>query len=245
MLDPGHEAEPREGRNPEKPPFEFHRLSVERAVYGHVFSEFEDLPWTELPLRVGVDLWREEVKRWSLNDLLPRSDGQSPVDQIGTEIFAKLQASTDDIKAEERIPASREATIIQSRGIRILDLSIRNLRVPEEIQAERQLQWRERWSGAVQDELADATEQVEDYRRQGNRDAHQLLLSSLTVSLAEQLEAGQSPPRRETLNLIIVDAIRMLNEEDFRPESRTLVSQLQTIIENLSNMDSSCREPER
>ncbi len=245
MLDPGHEAEPREGRNPEKPPFEFHRASVERAVYGHVFSEFEDVPWTELPVRVVIDLWREEVKRWSLSDLLEDHEGHAPIERIRATILTKLKPSDPAEDDESALQTSREASIIQSRGIRILGLHIHNLRVPAEIQAERQLQWRERWSGAVQDDLADATEQVEHYRRQGNRDANQVLLTNLTSSLVELLAAGQSPARRDTLNLIVADAIRMLNDEDLLPESRSLASQLQTIIETLSGMDSNCQEPER
>ncbi len=243
MLDPGHEAEPREGRNPEKPPFEFHRPSAERAVYGHVFSEFEDVPWTELPLRVVVDLWREEIKRWSLSELLEHSEGRGALEQVREAILSKLQPS-DYPGADDDVAISREASIIQSRGIRLLDLKLRNLRVPAEIQAERQLQWRERWSGAIQDDLADATEQVERYRRQGSQDANQLLAASLTDSLEDLLSAGQSPERRDTLNVIIADAIRMLNDEDLLPESRSLVPQLQAILETLSGMDSNCREPE-
>lgn len=245
MLDPGHEAEPREGRNPEKPPFEFHRPSAERAVYGHVFSEFEDVPWTELPLRVVIDLWREEVKRWSLSDLLERAEAQTPTERIRAAIFAKLQPSDPAEGTASDSPSFREASILQSRGIRILSLQISDLRVPAEIQAERQLQWRERWSGAVQDDLADATEQVERYRRQGFQDANQLLLANLTSSLGERLAAGQTPVRRDTLNLIIADAIRMLNDEDLLPESRNVAAQLQAVLKTLSGMDSNCREPER
>jgi regulator of protease activity HflC (stomatin/prohibitin superfamily) len=245
MLDPGHEAEPREGRNPEKPPFEFHRPSVEKAVYGHVYSEFEDVPWTELPLRMVLDLWREEVKRWSLNDLLEHDGNQVALDQIRAAILSKLLPSEQPDDDEGESSTKREAAIIQSRGIRILDIHLRNLHVPPEIQAERQLQWRERWAGAVQDELSDASGQVEHYRQQGNQEANRLLLDNLLHSLAELLSAGERPARRETLNVIIADAVRMLNREDQSPEASVLASQLQNIIESLSQMDSNCRETER
>ncbi|MGD2058720.1 MAG: hypothetical protein PVI04_08310 [Anaerolineales bacterium] len=245
MLDPGHEAEPREGRNPEKPPFEFHRPSVEKAVYGHVFSEFDDVPWAELPLRVALDLWREEIKRWSLDDLLEHDGQQHALGQIRSSILSKLKPAEDPTDADIEQDAHREAAIIRSRGIRILDVHLHSLRVPPEIQAERQLQWRERWSGAVQDELADATEQVERYRQQGLTEANRQLLDNITASLDELLAAGQHPARRDSLNLIIADTIRMLNQEDLHPESRTIASQLQDIIETLSSMDANCQEPER
>jgi regulator of protease activity HflC (stomatin/prohibitin superfamily) len=245
MLDPGHEAEPREGRNPEKPPFEFHRPSVEKAVYGHVYSEFEDVPWTELPLRMVLDLWREEVKRWSLNDLLEHDGHHVSLEQIKTSMLSKLLPSEQPEDDAGENSTTRESSIIQSRGIRILDVHIRNLRVPPEIQAERQLQWRERWAGAVQDELADASNHVESYRQQGNQEANRLLLDNLLHSLDELLSAGERPARRETLNVIIADAIRMLNHEDQSPEASVTASQLQNIIDSLSQMDSNCREPER
>lgn len=244
MLDPGHEAEPREGRNPEKPPFEFYPLSVEKAVYGHVFSEFDDVPWAELPLRVALDLWREEVKRWNLDDLLETDGQQNALFQIESSIFSKLQPAEDPSDAGSEQVTHQEAAIIHSRGIRVLAVHLHSLRVPPEIQAERQLQWRERWSGAVQDELADATEQIERYRLQGFTEANHQLLENMTASLDDLLAAGQRPARRDTLNLIIADTIRMLNQEDLHPDSRTIVSQLQDIIETLSSMDANCQEPE-
>lgn len=245
MLDPGHEAEPREGRNPEKPPFEFHSPSIEKAVYGHVFSEFEDVPWTELPLRMVLDLWREEVKRWSLNDLIEHDGHQDALTQIQALIQAKLQTVENPDGTETEQAVNREAAIIQSRGIRVLEVRLSNLAVPPEIQAERQLQWRENWAGAIQDELAEASQQVESYRQQGNQEANQILLKNLTESLDEVLASGQQPGRRDTLNLILADAIRMLNIEKINSESRQASAQLQALIEALSGMDSNCQEPER
>lgn len=246
MLDPGHEAEPREGRNPEKPPFEFHREAVERAVYGHVFSEFEDVPWNELPLWLVIDLWREEVKNWILNDLLAHEEQHSALEKIRAAILSKIQpAMTPSDPSENEHPASREASIVQSRGIRILDVQLHNLRVPPEIQIERQLQWRERWSGAVQDALIEATEQVEGYRRQGMQEANQILMEKLTKSLADLLDGGQRPSRRDTLNIVIADLIRLLNDEDLNLDGRTLASRLQSIVDSLSRMDSNCQENER
>lgn len=246
ILDPGHEAEPREGRNPEKPPFEFHRESIERAVYGHVFSEFEDVPWAELPLRMVVDLWREEVKRWNLDDLLEHDGRRSALEQIQATILGKILTGSEPTGSGEGEQATdREAAILQSRGIRVLDVHLRNLRVPPEIQAERQLQWRERWSGAVQDALNDASEEVERYRRRGNQEANQLLLQKLTTSLSDLLEAGQRPTRRETLNVLLADAIRLLNDDDLNPEARALASRLQLIVDTLSSMDANCQELER
>jgi regulator of protease activity HflC (stomatin/prohibitin superfamily) len=245
MLDPGHEAEPREGRNPEKPPYEFHRPSVERAVYGHVFSEFEDVPWTELPLKVVIDLWREEVKRWSLNDLLEHDGRANALEKIEAVILSKIRTSTHaDDDTPDEASVNREASIVQSRGIRILDIHLRSLHVPPEIQAERQLQWREHWSGAVQDALNDATEEVERYRHQGRQEADQILLQKLTSSINDLLVSGQHPSRRDTLNLLLADAIRMLNDEDLNPESRALASKLQAIVDRLNGMDANCREPE-
>ena len=244
MLDPGHEAEPREGRNPEKPPYEFHRQAVERAVYGHVFSEFEDIPWSELPLRMALDLWREEVKSWNLDDLLERGGDQSPLQRMQLAILTKMRTSDEIDGSENSVQTSREASILQSRGIRVLDVRLRNLQVPPEIQAERQLQWRERWSGSVQESLREASEQIDQHRRMGEHEANGYISEKLNHTLSEALNRGQNPSRRETLNLILADAIRMLNDDRLNPEAKTLAGRLQSLLEGMSGMDADCRETE-
>jgi hypothetical protein len=192
-----------------------------------------------------LDLWREEVKRWSLNDLIEHDGHQDALTQIQALIQAKLQTVENPDGTETDQAVNREAAIIQSRGIRVLEVRLSNLAVPPEIQAERQLQWRENWAGAIQDELAEASQQVESYRQQGNQEANQILLKNLTESLDEVLASGQQPGRRDTLNLILADAIRMLNIEKINSESRQASAQLQALIEALSGMDSNCQEPER
>jgi hypothetical protein len=43
------------------PPYSFSPQAIQQAVYGQVVQEAQDLPWSELPLRLAVDAWRELV----------------------------------------------------------------------------------------------------------------------------------------------------------------------------------------
>jgi hypothetical protein len=86
---------------------------------------------------------------------------------------------------------------------------------------------------------------VETFRQQGNQEANQRLLESLTTTLDELLSSGQRPGRRDTLNLVMADMVRMLNNEKMNSEARQVAAQLQAVIEALSGMDANCQEPER
>jgi len=239
ILDPGHEAEPREGRIPEKPPFEFYAPSVERAVYGHVFGELEDLPWTELPLRLLVELWREEIKRWDLSELL-RSDPEArPLQLISDALLRRLVPPREPLEQGSQEPQERE--ILRSRGVRVLDVRIENLQLPEDIQHERDFHWRESWAGAVQEGLRKATSEVEEHRLEGELEAERYLAIELTSRLRENLLEGRRIGRREALALILSDAIRIYGHRELTPEAAQLARRLESMAEALARADGGFR----
>lgn len=241
MIDPGHLLEPREGRTADAPPYEVNLDAIERAVYGHVFGEYEEVSWKDLPLLLFVDLWREEMKQWSLNALIETDKTQTPpLKRIASAVHARLVPiieTAPPTQEGEGPDASREEEILVSRGIRVLDLKVTDLQLPPEIQNERNLQWRESWAGDVQEALREATDRLRKNRNLGEVEANDLLFHELTSTLRGQLEAGDRPGITETLSMILTDAVNLYGQDDMLPESSEMVHELNQIASRLTGRD--------
>jgi regulator of protease activity HflC (stomatin/prohibitin superfamily) len=241
ILDPGHRDAPREGGDPRLPPYEFSRAAAERAVYGHVYSEMEDIPWTRLPLILVIDAWRELVKSRRLEALLT-SDEQAlnPLDLLRNEIVDRLtipsDASTNELGTAD---VSREAELLYSRGIRLLDVRISNLQLPPEIQAERNLQWRERWGGSLTTAKTRAIENLRAEGRLGESMADSVLLAALSKSVREELENDRKPGRRDTLLSIYSDASKLSRQSGIDPEGKIL-HRLDDCMDSIAALDPNC-----
>lgn len=244
MLDPGHHNEPLEGHSPDRPPYEFNSAAVEKAVYGHAYGEFEDLPWTELPLRLATDLWREMVKEYSLEELIGQDqDGLPHLHQIRGRIRARLTASHPDVE-EERGNANLEFDVLQARGIRILDVDAGSrVYLPDDVRDERMARWRESWAGGVHEALADAKEQVKLMRQQGDAKAHAALLRDLTTDLRHLLQEGSTPNRKETLRRLFEDAIQLCSQRGHVADGANLVIQLSSALEQVDTLNDECIDP--
>ena len=120
MLDPGHNLPPREGRSAQLPPYEVNLQAAERAAYGHAYgdTDHEDLPWTELPLRLVIDLWREEVKRHRLDELLDDSSGTpTPVHRLQESLQARLAPAAAPAASRTTAPARPVAFLYEAAAV--------------------------------------------------------------------------------------------------------------------------------
>jgi regulator of protease activity HflC (stomatin/prohibitin superfamily) len=244
MIDPGHRREPREGRDPEKPPYEFHAPSVERAVFGHVYGDYEDVGWNDLPLMLMADVWREEIKRWSMNELLADAVGEESImAQITEHLQERLIPSPENPRtpSEENKPEI-EAEILAARGVRPIELEIRNLRPPADVQRERLLQWHEAWYGEIQAALQESREEVERSRRLGEAEAALELLRQIPGRLDQALEAGEQPGRKQTLLLILQEARQLTSPDGPLPDANLLVPRLERMIEEVESLGDNCQK---
>jgi len=206
MLDPGHTLPPREGRSPQLPPYEVNLQAAERATYGHAYGdgEREDLPWTELPLRLVVDGWREEVKRLRLDDLLDVHSGDpSPVDRLQDSLQRRLAGAASAASDGTSAVPSKDLQVLAARGIRVLSVTVGNLVLPERIQEQRMERWRQDWQATAGSIPADDKPRSELAGWHG-----------LTRSLHAELDAGASPDQEHTLQLILADAIDLADQVD-------------------------------
>lgn len=115
----------------------------------------------------------------------------------------------------------------------MLDLKVTDLRLPPEIQNERNLQWRKSWAGEVQEALREATDRLRKNRNLGEIEANDLLFHELTSTLRDQLEAGNRPDLTETLSMVLTDAVNFYRQSDILPESSGMVHELDQIASRL------------
>lgn len=247
MIDPGHTDDPREGRKADQPPYEFNSTAVGKAVYGHAYSEFEDLPWTKLPLRLAVDLWREMVKEKTLRELMSKDRvAIAPLQVLKDQIQTRLTSHTVETRepnGKRHVETSREYDVLHSRGVRVLNVGgMTSLYLPDEVRKERMLRWRETWAGGVQAALVEASEEVKNARRRGEAEACATLIRDLTTELRQKLGEGTTPNTRDTLKHFIDDAIRLCSQRDLVADGANLVIQLNQILDELSKLDDSCME---
>ena len=235
VLDPGHTSELREGRLPHMPPYEFNRVAAERAVFGHVFGQQQDAAWSDLPLRLAVDLWREIVKEVRLKDLLSEEmSGVSHLDSIAERIQARLTTGVMRRKGprgELVAEANPEYELLSKRGIRVLAVEVRNVYLPSDIREERLRRWSDTWAAFVREALTEGETAVREARRRGEAEGAHLLSQELTAGLRASLARQENPDMQATLKLTWEDALRVCARQvDFK-EGPTLASAIRRVLE--------------
>jgi hypothetical protein len=228
MLDPGHNLPPREGRSAQLPPYEVNLQAAERAAYGHAYGDgdHEDLPWTELPLRLVVDVWREEVKRHRLDELLDDSTGiPSPVHRLQDSLQARLAPAASPSADRSTAPQpTREQQVLSARGIRVLSVSLGNLYLPERVQEQRMERWRDAWSS-----LSAKGQEIDGHGIGAQASESDPAWHDLTRSLAGSLASGETPGLEPTLQHILSDAARLAGKVDDPPVYERLAKELRSI----------------
>ncbi len=229
MLDPGHSLPPREGRSAQLPPYEFSPAAAERAVYGHAYGEHDDLPWTELPLRLVIDLFREQVKTLRVAELYgARTAEPSPLFAIQEAILARLAPSAPDPRRAHAKPVpepSREQQMLASRGTRVLSVNLSGLYLPDAVQAERARLWSQPGTEPRAEPAPTATQ----------REAGLRLCRELTSTLRTRLASGASPERRESLMLVARDAARLAGAAELAAEAGELPVRLTALADELAS----------
>jgi regulator of protease activity HflC (stomatin/prohibitin superfamily) len=247
ILHPGHVGPSRLGNKADLPPYEFNPSSAEGAVMRHTYTREQDVPWTEIPIRVVVDLWREYVKGWRLEDLLGDGDSTSqdlepqfPLVRLQKRILERLSyhepisGETGDRKWDSVSP---EFDMLKSLGIKIVSVSITRLRVPEDVKAERLRIWRAGWAEGVQRNLQRSNQAVDQSEQQGQREAYQQMGDRLTRKLRSALGEGQKPGMRDTLKLVLEDAAALAVSDMGLEDGNLIAQRIQRMLDELETMD--------
>ncbi len=229
------------GATTDTPPYDIAEGAIQRAVYSRVIQDTKDIPWTDLPLRMVVDLWREQVKERSLNDLVASENSEtSALEQIEAAILTQLsrrdtQPSGQDGR-QTPLPSSG-SKLLEDRGIRVLQVRIPEIYLPEEMQQERLQAWYESWAGPVQRELAEAESGEREVRRRGRAEAAASMARALTRKLSQGLLWHEPLNQRDSLILLFEDAIEFCSKE---PKLSALIGTLRETLDQIKARDRNC-----
>jgi len=158
-LDPGSAApvvsEAEEGtteRN--RPAYPFNPTSAFRAVYGTAVGEKQPVEWTELPVTVAVERFRDVLAEHTLDSLFKPTATEDvyPYGDFQAEVTRAVQASP----------------ILQERGVSVVFVPVVRFKMPPEVVNQRVRNWQARWRKAIiQEEAAshsDALKKIGDWR---------------------------------------------------------------------------------
>ncbi len=158
------------------PPYYFDDASAFAAVYGGEAVEQEtSTRWSDLPTQVAVDLWRELLLGYSLNELFPEEreinniNQNAPYEKIQKALHRRMVVGQREATQIDFGPIERN--VLSRRGVSIRSVEIRNVRVPTELQEKFKDQWRYRWQRNANERAASADEEISAKRREGERQA--------------------------------------------------------------------------
>lgn len=148
------DANPGEGNSA----FGFNARAAEKAIIGQSIDieKSADNPnrsvsWKSLPAHLVMDIFREYISKFTLNELFPLYKTEiNIIDLISNQTKLRLTQSAyfpfDNYgnQLKENL-LSKEFELLKNRGIRMLDVSITNIRLPLQIEEELQTRWKTSW----------------------------------------------------------------------------------------------------
>ncbi len=210
------------------------------------------VPWNWLPVYLAADLWREYLRKFTLNELFDRPTypaTREPADPrktvfewIESLVFRRLTQpeveNLDEIgrPTGQMIP-SREYEILQDRGIRIKSVSISNLHFPGSVEERLVHQWKANWLKRAhqETELVDRLRSYETLAGEEQAlldfaDAASQFLGPIVIENANMPELLPDIP--DSLELLVRGTLNQtIRDPELHPKINTEKSHLAEVIE--------------
>ncbi|MFP4394426.1 MAG: SPFH domain-containing protein [Anaerolineales bacterium] len=169
----------------------------------------ESLPWEDLPLTVAKHYVKQEVARYSLDDLYAM-EGQLPRGAIGGEV-------------KERVKAE-----IEPKGVRVDGGGVGNKIIPvdEAVVKQRIESWKARW---MRDMMKKSGQALAQRQKQLGRVRGQVLVE-LTRGLFKESDKFNSLSQAEARTLMTVRLLETLDHIARTPEVKVLLPESATLI---------------
>jgi hypothetical protein len=172
-----------------QPAYHFNRNSGFRAVYGVALGEKQSVEWTDLPLIVAVERFRDALSEYRLDELFqPTKPDVYP--------FSTFQGRV--------ISLVKEAPVLRERGVIVYGVGIGSFAMPREVLNQRIRSWQARWQKAtIQQEAAVESQSLRTESR-WQIDAQQMIFKDIQALLG----ATDDPVARKALALMLMKALR-------------------------------------
>lgn len=232
------DAHPGEG----KTGFGFRADSVSRAISGRPIKA--DMPsdsvdvqteeWLHLPCYLALNIWRECLSLFRLSQLFQQGEDQPGALSLIINIMnQRLQNSTvhrldNQGNWLDETTTSKEFRILQERGLRVINVSVSNLRLDPAIEAEIVQRWKTTWLTRAQREQTQIENTLIKEREEARQRAFKEYIEGFCQFLGlrtEELLTGQ-----EILTLLIQGNQQLCSNDPF------ILNQLASEIANLQEM---------
>lgn len=173
-----------------------------------------NITWRWLPAYMAADLWREYLRKFTLNELFEEKQGVTAFETIQRYVNDRMTKpatpNLDDLgrRTGPRRLLSREYTVLQNRGLQVLSGSVSNLRFPDSVEVNLIHQWRANWLEQAKDQEKIVSQQRSYARHEGERIALMNFSESASRLLGTYLvqkaaTPAQAPDISLTLELLV------------------------------------------
>ena len=184
-------SKPGEGNSP----FGYNPLSVERAILGQAVdinggSQNESAKsWTSLSGILAVDIWRELIHKYKLNELFQvnRSHLDYCLENIHSRLTQQKYEEIDEYgKKTGKYALSNEYQLLEDRGINFLEIQLKKISLPTEIENGLVNQWESSWLRISNNEQTTIS-RLHDQAIADGKQSGKKLIADLTSKIVNKL----------------------------------------------------------
>lgn len=216
-------------------------------------SDQRRIEWAWLPARLAVDVWRELLRKFTLDELfrlstpglmtsfpqLASGEQEPPADPPGSGLDSLTHTTAFDVIAQnvcQRLTSlaavelddlgcptgvlrsSKEHELLLSRGIKVLDVTIHNLRFPAEVESRLVDQWQASWLERAREEARLVEALHAQVRSQGQDQAAKQFAATTSQLLGTALAEEADLPIDESLRLLVKGTLKLcVRDVDLAP----------------------------
>lgn len=234
------ESNPGEGNTQ----FGFRPSSVEKAILGQnidlnlpIDAANRNRHWDWLPAHLAVDVWREYLGKFTLNEIFQRNSGENgAMPAILKIVRAHLMEAQSPVLNDfgfetGDVEESREYKLLTRRGIQVTRVEIYNLRMADEVENQLVQRWNASWLQRARQDRVLVDRQRDYVIQQGQEEAHLRVAEGASLPFSA-FSPGDSCSGREVLKRLLRGSLEMC-EHDPALHSMTIeeMAQLQELLD--------------
>jgi hypothetical protein len=226
--------------------FGYNPVAVWRAVTGEgvdpnlpIDDARRSISWQWLPFHLAADTWREYLRMFTMDELFQDTyDGKTAREIIHEMVRLRLtHAKVPELngvgRPTGRLVTSPEFTLLLRRGLRVLGVSVSNLRLPAQVEDQLARRWQSSWLKRAQQERDFLDFQRSYARENGQREA--LRDYALTSSQFAGDLHSDDPLSGEDLLRKLVEGTLLLSVRDPHLHQR-LVAEKNELVDLISQI---------
>lgn len=176
-----------------RPAYPFNPRSAFKAIYGQALGEKHPIPWTELPLSIATEAFRDVLAHYWLEQLFA-------LDRFDLYPFAEFQSDVS-----RRV---QDAAVLLERGIAVRSVKVTGFEVPAEVLNQRVRVWQTQWRIAALEKQAVAERKALEVNSRIRLERQRAIVNDFVNYLLRQ---SISDAEKKALVLALTHALQRLN----------------------------------